>query len=93
MIHESLHTYKNQYFGYYHESKRQYFLSFHEYKHQDFDNIAESIFWKLKRIVSHEGLNIVSNHNDKVYWYNVMVILGSGGTTTESLNIIIGVKP
>ena len=69
------------------------FLSFHEYKHQDFDNIAESIFWKLKRIVSHEGLNIVSNHNDKVYWYNVMVILGSGGTTTESLNIIIGVKP
>ena len=50
----------------------------------------EAIWWKLKRIVSHEGLNIVYHPNSKLSWYNVMVEWGKGETTTESLTIIIG---
>ena len=46
--------------------------------------------WKLKSIVSHEGLHIASHPNDKGCWYNLMVELGTGGTTKESITIVIG---
>ena len=50
----------------------------------------EAILWKLKRIVSHEGLHIVYHPNDKVYWNNPMFEWGKGDTNTQSINIIIG---
>ena len=62
----------------FHESKHQYFGYFHESKHQDFGNLDEAILWKLKSIVSHEGLNIASHTNYKGSWYNVMVKWGKG---------------
>ena len=93
LIYESLHKSKHQYFGYFHESKHQDFGSFHESNHQYFGNLDEFILWKLKRIVSHEGNNIVYHPNVKGSWYNVMVKWGTGETITESLTIIIGVKP
>ena len=46
--------------------------------------------WKIKLIVSNEGLNNVSHSNYKEFWYNVMVGWGTGKTITESLTIIIG---
>ena len=46
--------------------------------------------WKLKQIVSLEGLNIAFHPNYKVSWYNVMVERVTGETNTESLTITIG---
>ena len=93
MIYESLHKSKHKYFGSFHESKHQDFGSFHESNQEYFGNLDESILWKLKHIVSQEGINIVSHPNVKGSWYNVMVKWGTGETITESLTIIIGVKP
>ena len=42
----------------------------------------EAIFWKLKHIVSYEGLNIKSHGNGQKSWYDVMVEWGTGETTT-----------
>ena len=34
------------------------------------------IMWKLKHLISYEGLNIASESNDNGYWYNIMVEWG-----------------
>ena len=60
--------------------------------HQDFGNCYELILWKLKRIISHEGLHIASHPNYKVSWYNVNVEWGIGETITKSCTIIIEVN-
>ena len=54
--------------------------------HQEENNIL----WKLKRIVSHELLHIVSHPNVKGSWYKIMVEWGTGGTASEPPTIIIG---
>ena len=54
LIYASIHESKHQYFVYFHQYNHGCFEPFHEYKHRDFRNIDESIFWKLKHIVSHE---------------------------------------
>ena len=46
--------------------------------------------WKLKRILSPEGLNIEFQPNEKGYCYNVMVEWGTGETIIEYITIIIG---
>ena len=51
---------------------------------------GNDIFWKLKHIVSHEGLHIAPHPNEKGSWYNFMVEWGTGDNTTETLTIIIG---
>ena len=91
LMHAYFREYKHQYFGYFHEGKHQDFWYFHEYKHQELDNIGEAILWKIKRIVSHEGLHIATHRNDNRSWYYVLVKWWTGGTITESLTIIIGV--
>ena len=48
----------------------------------------EAIWWKLKRIVSHEGLNIVYHPNSKLSWYNVMVEWYKIENTIEPLSTI-----
>ena len=50
----------------------------------------EAIWWKLKRIVSHELLHIVSHPNVKGSWYKIMVEWGTGETASEPPTIIIG---
>ena len=77
LIYAFLHESKYRYLGSFHESKHQDFGSFHESKHKYFGNIDDAILGKLKRIISHEGLNIASHPNDKVSWYNVIVKWGT----------------
>ena len=63
----------------FHEDKHQDFVSFRESKHKDFVNLDEAILWKLKGIISYEGLHIASHKNDNRSWYNFIVKWGTGG--------------
>ena len=64
LIYASFHESKHQYFVSFHESKNHDFGSLHESKYQEIGNIDDTILYKIKCIVSHEGLYFAPHPND-----------------------------